>query len=467
MTRFNIFCLLGLILCIGGACENTPEFPAPKFDSSTTFKSIVRRDTIDIFNLKCQMEVPNGIDYIEVLDAYNNYELIERLDQYKGKTLLDFRYPIDLTLFERDTLLGYVVRVYDLDKRTYNKAFQLEVKKFSIPEIAFSNGENISVTLPFVSVQAKLATGMVPIYSIILKLDGKEKNIIKPERDTCDYDISNMILRGLNEMRPYKLEIILEDVKGRKCVAIQNIYRVDKIEKPVKIFLSGNMEAEMLLKYNEVEHLEEIDLVGQFRMKFFYNKDKDRIIRIEEVEYGNYTDSINYYFEYNDSKMLVQSKESDYYSLIADDIKYMDNSSNSRIKQFISGAALIENIAYEEGFSHGTYIYAEEWDAPLMNIYSGIRLRMKDFSPIALPTYLEGLPYPLMRMMRWPQLFHDLFLTQYVHSKTVNYLDDSQVKYYYTYTMDKKGRLSEWSRRHTDIDRIDYYRFVYSDELDK
>ena len=68
-----------------------------------------------------------------------------------------------------------------------------------------------------------------------------------------------------------------------------------------------------------------------------------------------------------------------------------------------------------------------------------------------------------MRMMRWPQLFHDMFLTQYVHSKTVSYLDETQVKYYYTYSMDEKGRLSEWSRRHTGIERIDYYQFVYSD----
>ncbi len=463
MIKFNILFLLGLILCLGSACEDTPEFPAPKFDSSTTFECTIRRDTADMFNLMCQMDVPNGIDYIEVLDAVNNYELVERLDQYKGETKLDFSYPIDLKPFERDTLLGYIVKVYDVKKRTYNKAFKLEVKKFSMPEVVFPNGENVSVTLPFFAVQATVTTGMVPIYSIVLKLDGQEKNRIKPERDTCEYNISNMILRGLNEMKSYKLEIILEDVKGRKCVATQNIYRVDKVEKPVKILLAGSIDAEMLLKYDEVEHLKEIDLVGQFRMKFFYNEDKDRIIRIEEVEYGNYTDSINYYFKYDDSKRLVQTTESDFPFLMAENIKYIDN---SRIKQFISGAALIENIAYEKGFSHGSYIYAEEWDATLMNTYSSIRLRMKDFSPVAIPTYLEGLPYPLMRMMRWPQLFHDLFLTQYVHSKTVSYLDDNLVKYYYTYAMDKTGRLSELCRRHISVDRIDYYKFIYSDGLD-
>lgn len=66
-----------------------------------------------------------------------------------------------------------------------------------------------------------------------------------------------------------------------------------------------------------------------------------------------------------------------------------------------------------------------------------------------------------MRVMRWPQLFHDLFLTQYVHMKTVNYLDENQVKYFYTYSMDDKGRLSEWQRLYTDIERVDYYKFIY------
>ena len=49
-----------------------------------------------------------------------------------------------------------------------------------------------------------------------------------------------------------------------------------------------------MLDYDEEERLEGIELLGQFRMRLIYNESGDRIIRIEEEEYGNYSDRINY-----------------------------------------------------------------------------------------------------------------------------------------------------------------------------
>lgn len=458
MKSICLFLLLTVFWC---ACDNKPEFPDPKFDSSATSEYMVRRDTADVFYLNCRMDVPNGIDYIEVLDVMDNYKVLERLEQYRGMTRLEFRYPLDLTSFERDTLLGYVVKIYDVKQRTYNKAFQVEVKKRSVPEIHFMNGEHVSAMLSFIAVQASFTTGMVPIRSIVVKLDGQVKRTIKPEWDTCDYVISNLILQGLSEMRPYVLELVLEDVQGRQVVAQQHIFRIDRIEKPVKILVAGSMEGEILLDYDEEERLREIELLGQFRMKLIYNESGNRIICIEEEEYGNYNDRINYDFEYDESGLLVSARETGYSSAMASAIEYEDDARNKRLKQFVSGAALLENIAYENGFVSGEYIYSEEWPATLRNVYSGIRLRMTGYHPVLLPTYLKELPYPLMRVMRWPQLFHDLFLTQYVHTKTVNYLDENQVKYFYTYSMDDKGRLSEWQRLYTDVERVDYYKFEY------
>ncbi|WP_161876156.1 hypothetical protein [Odoribacter sp. Z80] len=461
MKRIKIIWIFLLLAGFWGACENEPEFPDPKFDSSATSEYTVRRDTADVFYLSCRMEVPNGIDYVEVMDVSDNYKVLERLEQYRGMTRLEFRYPVDLTSFEQDTLLGFVVKICDVKQRTYNKAFQVEVKKRSVPEIHFTNGEYISAMLPFIALQASFSTGMVPIRNIVVKLDGQVKKTIKPERDTCDYVISNLILQGLSEMRPYVLELVLEDVQGRQAVAQQHVYRISKIEKPVKILVAGSMEGEIVLDYDEEERLEGIELLGQFRMRLIYNESGDRIIRIEEEEYGNYSDRINYDFEYDESGLLVSAKETGYSSAMASAIEYENDARNKRLKQFVSGAALLENIAYEEGFSSGEYIYSEEWPATIQNVYSGIRLRMTGYHPVLIPTYLEELPYPLMRVMRWPQLFHDLFLTQYVHMKTVNYLDENQVKYFYTYSMDDKGRLSEWQRLYTDIERVDYYKFIY------
>lgn len=461
MKGIKIIWIFLLMSVFWGACDDEPEFPDPKFDSSVTGEYTVRRDTADVFYLSCRMDVPNGIDYIEVLDVMDNYKVLERLEQYRGMTRLEFRYAVDLVPFERDTLLGYVVKIYDVKQRTYNKAFQVEVKKRSVPEIHFTNGENVSALLPFIAVQASFSTGMVPIRSIVVKLDGHVKRTIEPERDTCDYVLSNLILQGLSEMRPYVLELVLEDVRGRQAVAKQNVYRISEIEKPVKILVAGSMEGEIVLDYDEEGRLQGIELLEQFRMKLVYNEAGDRIVRIEEEEYGNYSDRIDYDFEYDEAGLLVSAKETGYPSAMASAIQYENDARNKRLKQFVSGAALLENIAYEEGFVSGEYIYSEEWPTTIRNVYSGIRLRMTGYHPVLLPTYLEELPYPLMRVMRWPQLFHDLFLTQYVHTKTVSYLNEYEVKYFYTYSMDDKGRLSEWQRLYTDGNRTDYYKFIY------
>ena len=133
--------------------------------------------------------------------------------------------------------------------------------------------------------------------------------------------------------------------------------RISKIEKPVKILVAGSMEGEIVLDYDEEERLEGIELLGQFRMRLIYNESGDRIIRIEEEEYGNYSDRINYDFEYDESGLLVSAKETGYSSAMASAIEYENDARNKRLKQFVSGAALLENIAYEEGFSSGEYIY--------------------------------------------------------------------------------------------------------------
>jgi len=461
MKTHFIGLLLLLLALLSGACNETPEFPDPKFDSPVTREYVVRRDTADTFTLKCYMQVPNGIDRIEILNIGNDYEVMERLEQYRGLTELDFSYPIDLTGFDRDTLLGYIVKVYDVKQRTYNKAFQLEVKKMSVPEIHFLNGNQVAVTLPFVAIRASLETGMVPIRQIILKLDGQEKKRIEPERDTCAWELNNLILQGLREMRMYEVQLVLEDVQGRQAVATQKVYRVDKIEKPKKIRVSGNMEAEIELTYDEQERLQQIELLGQCVLELSYHETLDRIVKIEETEYGNYSDHMTYRFDYDENGLLTTAWESGYSSPMAENIEYTGSGANRQITSFISGASMIENIAYETGFTSGEMIYAEEWPATIRTVYPGIRLRMTGFEPVMLPTYLEQLPYPLLRTMRWSDLFHDLFTTKYVHSKTVSYINESQVAYTYTYSMDEKGRLSEWRRLYTDTDRIDYYQFVY------
>ena len=86
------------------ACQETPEFPDPKFDSTDTRIYEVRRDTADFVSLECFIDVPNGIDRIEILEG-RSYEVLKVLEEYRGMKELEFNYQVDISDVVRDSSL--------------------------------------------------------------------------------------------------------------------------------------------------------------------------------------------------------------------------------------------------------------------------------------------------------------------------------------------------------------------------
>ncbi len=195
------------------ACQDDPEFPDPGFEVKD--KTIeLRRDTIDTYVLEFNMEVPNGVNLIEVING-NDYTVIEQVDAYNGQTSFVFSYHIDLTPFEQDTLLNYIVRVKDNNDRSISKGLTLDVKKKSTPEVLFVGGDRISVAAPAVLAKARISTGMAPIESISIHFDNEEMLVIDSiftDSLIYSYDLKEQIILGtLEEGQEYKFEIVVND----------------------------------------------------------------------------------------------------------------------------------------------------------------------------------------------------------------------------------------------------------------
>ncbi|MEG2341225.1 MAG: hypothetical protein RSB69_10810, partial [Odoribacter sp.] len=127
-TILYIWVLLAGLLA---ACNDDPEFPDPGLDATSNVRDTVRRDTMDVYYLEMRVKAPNGVNTIQVLNGLNYAEL-DRLDEYAGQSDFLLRYAVDLKeITDRDTILNYLIKVEDNDMRSYNKAFQLVVKRFS------------------------------------------------------------------------------------------------------------------------------------------------------------------------------------------------------------------------------------------------------------------------------------------------------------------------------------------------
>lgn len=472
MKRFKIIRMFLLAIILLPACENNPEFPDPKFDSNATRNIEVRRDTADLVRLGCWMDVPNGIDYIEVLNG-QSYQLIEKLEQYRGAEQLEFTYPIDISDIVKDTTLAYIVKVYDLKMRTYNKAFVVQVKRFSAPEINLVSGVNTSVLMDVAPVQAEISTGLIPIRYVKVMLDGEEVFEYAPEEEVSEYFL-DYLLEDLYELKKYSVQIILEDREGRRSSKELFVFRIDKIEKPVKILCGGYLKGEITLTYDYEDRLTSMEFINETiscKVNFTYDWG-GFVINIEQTNGGLQQDYINYKIETPFNGLITKVTETWGHGGMGGNIimeadifggSYIAAATTPwKLKYFVSGAARIENIAYEEAFNK--VIWAESWETALPSVHNGNRARMVEFKPIPIPTYLSGLVYPCLRINRFEELFEDLFFTEYVHMKTVSYLDSEEVLYYFSYSMDDKGRLSEWRRVYNMAgERSDYYQFIYAD----
>lgn len=464
-STYLFFCWLGFLFA---ACQETPEFPDPKFDSTDTRIYEVRRDTADFANLECFIDVPNGIDRIEILEG-RSYDVLDVLEEYRGIKQLEFKYPVDISDIVRDSSLAYIVKVYDLRYRTYNKAFMVRVKKFSTPEIVLEGGETISTDVSVFSVRATLTTGMVPIRRVELTVDGKKEEIPEVEEEMTEYKLDHRIY--ITRQKEYTVQILLEDVDGRQTKKSVKIFKVREMEKPVKILCGGRLSYEVLLSYETDGRINSIDVVDHYRFYFLYGQiaGKEVITRITQNGYGEENpDNISYVFNYDNETGFLQSVTEAWGAAAAYHIDqcYYDN---GRLSGFVAGAVTINQIAYENVVGIGE-VMSEVWGSEFAGTQEKSRLRATDFQTLKIPTYFRHLPYPMLYPYRLNVLFQDVFLSPYVYLKMVKYLDPSVVVNNFSYKTDEKGRLSSLTRTSVNAGSdgramVYYYQFVYKDTV--
>ncbi|MFR3328588.1 MAG: hypothetical protein ACLTSL_00195 [Odoribacter splanchnicus] len=459
---FFIYILMALFVIL--ACQNEPEFPDPKFDSNETRTYDVRRDTAEVVHLKCFIDVPNGIDQIEIIEGHT-YEVLEVLEQYRGLKQVEFDYPVDISDIVQDTTLAFIVKVRDVKLRSYNKPFVINIKKFSIPEIILMGSSVVSTDVNMYKISASLTTGMIPIAKVSLTVDNKVQEIPEINSDTTDYQLEYIV--NVRSAGTYNVRIILEDINGRRTSKDLKIIKVRQMEKPVKILCGGNQQYEFLLEY-EGSKLRKIDMIGHYKFELIYENvaGKEVVTNIRQNGYGlENPDNYTYIYKYDEKgrlQQLIEQWGSMHNSLI--DVCLYDDE-NTRMLGFIAGASKVTDIAYET--VDNTTIMSEMWISAFAATREGTRVKNVDFQTVKIPTYFDQLPYPLLLPYKAYIAFQDVFLSPYVHLKTVGYIDNTAIVYTYSYSNDEKGRLAELTRIEPQErgSLTYYYKFIYKDSL--
>lgn len=173
--------ILGMIFF--QACQNDPVFPDPGFEIGDQ-RVEVRRDTADFYNINIDMNVPNGVELIELLNAVD-FNVEDEIHDYDGKRKFNFNYSIDLRSFEEDTVLNYIIKVTDKDKRSFNQGIRIQVRRKSFPEILLVGGTDLAVAAPAYVVKGIVSTGLNAIQSVQILYEGNEQFYYEPPVDTA------------------------------------------------------------------------------------------------------------------------------------------------------------------------------------------------------------------------------------------------------------------------------------------
>ncbi len=229
-----IFALLVLGMLSFTSCNDEIQFPDPGFDLTSDKVVDIRRDTADYYHIDINMEAPNGVDYIEIINGYDQ-TVEEVLEDDHGKKNFTFSYDVDLRDIVVDSTLSIVINVVDLDKRSFNKGILINVKKFSFPEITLSGGEKVGLSAPSYYLKGLVTTGLNTIDSVQILLDGELIQTLVPDSLLSEWLIKENILVGaLDEGVEYTLSIKIYDNIGQ--VGTKNIILVKQdLQKPYQI----------------------------------------------------------------------------------------------------------------------------------------------------------------------------------------------------------------------------------------
>lgn len=114
------------------------------------------------------------------------------------------------------------------------------------------------------------------------------------------------------------------------------------------------------------------------------------------------------------------------------------------INSFDVNITTVENLQYADGFLPGEKIYIEKWDARLGTMSLEKRRVKSGFSPVLMPTFIEGLP-PVVLTTNI-RMVQELFMYKYVYSKELPGYGNTENPVNppfpeFSYTCDENGQL--------------------------
>ncbi len=281
MTKkiFYVISFVTLAVLFFSSCEDDPTFPDPGFELGNK-KVEIRRDTADYCDIKTRMNVPNGVQKIEILNALT-YDLLEEVSGYNGKTKFDFIYRVDLIPFEKDTVLNYIIKVTDNDSRSFNQGVRIDMKGFSFPEIKLIGGTNLAVAAPAYVVKGLVSTGMNALKSVRINYEGEEKYMYSPsENDTVIYEmpLKELIFLGKMDLgNEYFIDIIIEDEAGQVSKTVLTLRKTNEIKRPDYIVYETRSGSTIKIDFHyDEERVIRIDYIFQngtnYQSVFKYNE---------------------------------------------------------------------------------------------------------------------------------------------------------------------------------------------------
>ncbi|MEH0157701.1 hypothetical protein V6R21_26670 [Limibacter armeniacum] len=464
------------------SCQQDPVFPDPGFEIGDQ-RVEIRRDTADYYDISMAMEVPNKVAKIEVLNALD-YTTIEGLDDYNGQTDFQFSYRIDLTPFEQDTVLNYIVKVTDQDSRSFNQGVRLDVKRKSFPEIKLIGGTNIAVAAPAYIVKGLVSTGLNGIQTVKVSFEGEDQFVFEATADTTLYEMSlqeQLFLGNLESGVNYSINIFIKDSKGQESNTLIAVRKSDFVKKPTEVRYVNSSGALIKLgfEYNEYNNITVMDYIftggttasnigKNYRSEFYYNDQQ----LVDTLKYrtiaadGTFDRASYLVYHYQAGTALLDS-------ITSFDVDYVDGEAmpageseieadgfvydeTGKLLSFVISRGTVSEVNYSDPFNLGEQVFSEYWQSTSYMVNSSRRQHF-NYDPVLMPTFMEGFPPIVWPSSTLQDIYNDLLWNKYIMSGAVTPTSDYAYLYVpkYTYKTDNDGNVTEIIKANTNY--RDYY----------
>lgn len=490
--------LLGVIGMFIQSCQSDPAFPDPGFELADQ-RVEVRRDNADYYDIKIDMNVPNGVKEIVILNA-TDYSLIETVDDYNGKTNFQFLYRVDLTSIVEETVLNYIIKVTDNDGRSFNRGIRILVKPFSAPDIKLSGGTNVAVAAPAYYVQGLVTAGLHTIASIQIEYNGNVTYTYTPlpGQELHDFNLRELVLLGDLDENSRPITITITDNTNLTKTVTINVRKTTEFKKPTRInyrYTTGTGATILIYiypTYDSEGKITAFDYVWTspaqtYRTEFQYNEDTNMVteIRYRNINSSGLTTSESYtYITYiPDTKKIDKiEKLTNAYSngeisspgtrAIETSTWTYDATTGKALSFKTSANVLVNNLYYLNPYNPDEHVFAEYWqDDSFTNVTNSLKRQHREsFYPILMPTYMSGLPL-FFRASGVPQIvYNDLFQSKYLPEKTVYTASQPTTPTSgplvptYNYETDEDGFVTQITKTNTTnlgVKTIFTYNFFY------